>query len=138
MAGIYLRHFDKDEILITRDQARRTLVFFFGSNVPPTEQLTDGDVAFAQALLLEAIDKSYAMAYVHALFDAFYGKVPTSPDWIKDAVEAFAKKAAKNWFVHATGKDLSNPKICISIRGQITSNFQSVWQIRMNGLDLTY
>ncbi len=138
MADIHLKHFGKDEIIITPDQAQRILVFFFGSNVPPTEQLKDDDVAFAQALLLEAIDKSYAMGYVHAIFDTFYGKVPTSPDWIKDAIEDFAKKAAKNWYVHATGKDLSNPKIYISVRGQIISNFQSVWQMRMQGLDLTY
>jgi hypothetical protein len=33
-------------------------------------------MGFAQALLLEAIDKSYAMGYVHAIFDVFYMKPP--------------------------------------------------------------
>ena len=68
---IYLKHFQKDEIVISTEDARKILIFFFGNNVPPVEQLTDQDIAFAQALLLEAVDKSYAMGYVNAIFDVF-------------------------------------------------------------------
>jgi hypothetical protein len=75
------------------------------------------------------------MGYVQAVFDAFYMKVPTD---IKSMVEDFAKKAARNWFDHATGKDLSNPKIYQMVLTQIRANYGSVWQIRMQGLDLDY
>jgi hypothetical protein len=110
-------------------------VFFFGSNVPPTENLTDEDVSFAQALLLEAIDKSYAMGYVQAIFDNFYMKIP---DDVAEMVKDFAKQAAKNWFDHAAGKDLSKAKIYYNVKVMISNNFSTVWQIRMQGGDLTY
>ena len=133
--ALELKHFKRGEIKIGRDDARKLLVFFFGNNVPLAENLTDDDVAFAQALLLEAIDKSYAMGYVEAVFRSFYMKVPTD---IEEMVKDFAKQAARNWFDHATGKDLSYPKIYASVRAAICSNFRTVWEIRMSGGDLTY
>ena len=135
---IYLKHFQKDEIVISTEDARKILIFFFGNNVPPVEQLTDQDIAFAQALLLEAVDKSYAMGYVNAIFDVFYMKVPTD---IQGMMKDFVKKAAKNWFDHATGKDLSRPKIHQSVRTMIISRYggtHGVWAMRMQGMELTY
>jgi hypothetical protein len=82
------------------------LKFFFGSNVPEPADLTSEDVGFAQALLLEAIDKSYAMRYVHAIYDVFYWKLPDSPAALRDLVSDFTKRATRNWFDHASGKDL--------------------------------
>ena len=127
---IYLKHFQKDEIVISTEDARKILIFFFGNNVPPVEQLTDQDIAFAQALLLEAVDKSYAMGYVNAIFDVFYMKVPTD-----------IQGMMKNWFDHATGKDLSKPKIYQSVRTMIISRYggtHGVWAMRMQGMELTY
>jgi len=135
---IFLRHFTPSEIIITADDANTILRFFFGSNVPDAEQLTQADIAFAQALFLEAIDKSYAMGYVHIIYDAFYMKIPGSFDSVKDMAKEFMKKAAKHWFDHATGKDREKPEIYAAIRGQIAANFRSVWQLRMQGDDLTY
>ena len=136
--NIYLRHFQKDEIIISPEDARAILIFFFGNNVPPVEQLTDQDLAFAQALLLEAVDKSYTMGYVNAIFDVFYMKVPTD---IQGMMKDFVKKAAKNWFDHATGNDLSKPKIYQSVRTMIISRYggtHGVWAMRMHGMELTY
>jgi len=130
-----LKHFNQDEIIIDKNQAQRVLKFFFGNNVPAPSDLTNEDVAFAQGLLLEAIDKSYAMSYVQAIFDCFYMKIP---DDISGLVKEFAKKAARIWFDHAAGKDFSKPKIYVSVRNLIANNFSTVWQIRMQGGDLTY
>jgi hypothetical protein len=133
--AVGLKHFSRDEIKISRDDARRILIFFFGNNVPAAESLSDEDVSFAQALLLEAVDKSYAMGYVEAIFQSFYMKIPTD---IEKMMKNFVKQAAKNWFDHATGKDLSNPKIYDSVRVMLSSNFRSVWAIRMQTGELTY
>src|SRR6266700_1839839 len=126
-AEVGLKRFKKEDILITREGARKILIFFFGSNVPPSDNLTDEDVSFAQALLLEAVDKSYAMSYVQAVFDTFYMKIPTD---IGEMIKDFAKKAAKNWFDHATGRDLSKPHIYHNVRVMITANFRETWQMR--------
>jgi hypothetical protein len=137
-ADLYLKHFTKQEVIIQPQDARNILVFFFGDNVPPSEQLTDADLGFAQALLLEAIDKSYAMSYVKEIFDSFYGKMPQSYAAIKGMLKSFVKAAAKNWFDHATGKDLSDPKIYVSVRAMISANFRSPWSLRMITGELTY
>lgn len=139
MAGNELRHFSKNEIYIAQEDARTILRFFFtGNQVPPAEELTIEDRAFAQALLLEAIDSSYAMSYVQEIFDAFYGKVPTEFSAVKDMVKDFVKNASKTWFDHATGKDLSNPRIYMSVKSRLAANFRSVWVIRMQTGELTY
>ena len=131
-----MKHFRADEIIISTEEARRVLKFYFTDPVP--DQLTPQDVAFAQALLLEGIDMSYAMGYVHFIFDSFYMKVPTSFDSINDMVTGFGKKAARHWFQHALGKDRENPQIYNCIRLQIRSNWGSVWGVRTRGLDLEY
>jgi len=140
VADAGLKHFRKEEILISRDDARTILLFFFGlaTEVPPSDQLTDDDIAFAQALFLEAIDESYAMGYVQAIFEAFYGKPPASFDNVKDMIKDFVKAAAKHWFTHARGEDFAHPKIYESIRSTIAVKFKSIWAIRMVTGELTY
>lgn len=49
---IYLQHFTPDQIIISSDDANLILRFLFGNNLPPADQLTSEDVAFAQALFL--------------------------------------------------------------------------------------
>ena len=139
MVGNELRHFSKDEVYLSPEDARLVLRFFFtGDRVPDADQLTVNDLAFAQGLFLEAIDSSYAMSYVQEIFDAFYGKVPTEFSALKDMIKDFVKKAARTWFDHATGKDLSNPKIYMSVKTRIAANFRTVWIIRLSTGELTY
>jgi hypothetical protein len=134
-----LRHFTKDEIYVSQDDARALLRFFFPTEqVPDAGALTDEDRGFAQALLLEAVDKSYAMSFVQDIYDVFYGKVPTGFDVIKDMLKDFVKKAAKTWWDHATGKDLADPKIYNAVKVALTANFRSIWNIRMQTGELTY
>jgi hypothetical protein len=139
MSGIYLKHFAPDEIVVSSEDAQKILHFFFPNDpTPDVGELNDEDRAFAQALLLEAIDKSYAMSYVQDIYDVFYGKIPTGFDAIKDMLKDFAKKAAKTWFDHATGKDLADPKIYNAVKVTLTSHFRSVWSMRLQGAGLTY
>lgn len=136
-AELGLRHFAKGEIYLSGDEAASVLRFFFPNDQLPGP-LTDEDRGFAQALLLEAVDKSYAMSFVQDIYDVFYGKVPTGFDTIKDMLKDFAKKAAKTWFDHATGKDLQDPKIYNAVKVSLTANFRSVWAIRLQTGELTY
>ena len=138
MADIYLRHFTKNELLLSPQDASRVLRFFFPAQPMPSTQLTDEDVGFAQALLLQAIDSSTQMGYVQILFDKFYAKPPSDFSFLKDLAVAFCKRAARNWFRHATGADLANPQIYDSVRATIARNFSSVWSIRCQSGELTY
>ena len=138
MVDWQLRHFEQDEIIVSADDANLILRYFFGEEVPPAGQLTNEDVGFAQALFLEAIDKSYAMGYVHIIFDCFYMKVAGSFDDVKDLAKDFTKKAGKRWFDHATGKDLGKPEIYNNVFAQMKASFRETWKMRMQGASLTY
>jgi hypothetical protein len=133
-----LRHVGKDEIVIRKEDAYAILRFYFGSiNVLP-DALTDDDVGFAQALLLEGIDKSYEFGLVKIVYDTFYMKVPKDFEGVKDMAKEFVKKALKAWWKHATDKDLENPQIYEYVRVQLSSNFSQVWKIREQTGELTY
>jgi hypothetical protein len=134
MAGMGLKHFSKDEIRIRPDQAARILRFFFPDQ--PVTSVTDEDVEFAQALLVEAIDASNEMSYVQILADKTLRPVADF-GFIKDLAKEFCKQAYKNWFRHATGKDLADPKIYESIRRTISRNWRSAWSIRIATGELT-
>ena len=138
MADIYLRHFTKDELILSKQDAGRVLRYFFPAHPITPTQLTDEDVGFAQALLVQAVDSSTEMGYVQILFDKVYAKPPSDFSFLKDLAVAFCKRAAKNWFRHATGADLANPDIYDSVRATIARNFGSVWAIRCQTGELTY
>lgn len=134
-----LRPFAPDEILLTPEQAWQVLRFFWPSTDVTPGSLTAEDRAFAQGLLVEAIDRSYEMGYVESLFRSFFpvGVAPTFAG-IRKAVKEFAKRALKQWFRHATGKDLKDPKIYESVRVTLARNFRSTWEIRRQGGELMY
>ncbi len=139
MAAKYtLIYFDKKDIIITQDEAWNVLRFFWpNTNVNPGG-MTDKDKAFAQALLVEAIDTSYKMGFVEIIYRIFYMKVSPSFKKIYKMVRKFAVKALKHWFKHATGEDLKNPKIYESVRKDLARNFHSSWSIREQTGELTY
>jgi hypothetical protein len=100
--------------------------------------LSDADRAFAQGLLVEAIDASYDMGFVEIIFRSFAYKVAPSFDQLKDLIKDFLKQAAEHWFKHATRQDLQNPAIYESVRSTLARNFRSVWAIRVATGELTY
>jgi hypothetical protein len=135
---VALRHFTPAEIVITRDQAARILRFFFPGQPLPPNSLTNDDISYAQALLVEAVDASTEIGYVQVLFDSAFMKVPEDFSFIKDIAKGFGKQAAKNWFRHASGKDLSDPQIYESVLKTVSWKQGSTWQIRMQTGELTY
>jgi len=133
-----LQRFGESEIKLNQHDAFSALRFFWLEPGLSPQQLTVEDRGFAQALLVEAIDRSYEMGFVEILFRSFYGKIPASFSSVRDMVKAFAKAAAKHWFKHATRKDLEDPQIYESVRRKIAVNFRSVWRIRIETGELTY
>ena len=102
MAGNTLQHFQKTELLITRDQALRVLRFFFPDQPVDPVSITDDDIGFAQSLLLEAVSASKRMGYVETVFKNAYMKPPTDFSFISDLAKDLVKRAAGNWFKGAT------------------------------------
>ncbi|MGD8569281.1 MAG: hypothetical protein PVJ39_14435 [Gammaproteobacteria bacterium] len=118
---VTLRKFSPDELLFNEDETRQILKFFFKSQQKKIDQLTVNDNVreFAQGLLVEAIDASYAMGYIQALFKSVAN--PTAG--VKKIITKFAKKASKHWFKHANPKDLLNVEIYEIVRSRLELNF---------------
>ena len=135
-AEIKLRLFSPSELKLSNDQACQVLKFFF-PNIPfyppffPSS-LTPADCCFAQALLVEAIDRSYQMKQAENIFNSFFMKIPDSWSSVQDMVKDFAKEATKDWFEHAKDHDLLHPQIYENVRKQMFANFRSIWEERWN------
>ena len=97
--------------------------------------MTDHVREFAQGLLLEAIDASYALGWVQIVFSVFEGifyKQPTTS--LKKVIKKFAKKAAKHWFKHVKNiTDLSHIQIYEIVRIQLNQNFSTTMTLYLNG-----
>jgi hypothetical protein len=122
-----LRRFTASEVRLDNQQAFDVLRFFFQHNTSINiSQITIEDRAFAQALLVEAVDASFQMGFVESIFRSAMSLTPS----VKDIIKGLLKYAAKSWFRHATGRDMSDPKIYESVRVTLVRNFRSVWSLR--------
>ena len=138
MAGSDLRRFAAAEIVLTREDAYAVIRFFWNDVGVLPEAFTDADVNFAQGLLVEAVDATYAMGYVQIVFDTFFMKVPRDLNNLYGMLKKVAKASAKHWWRHATEKDLADPKIYETVRMTLARNFRSSWEIRKQTGELTY
>jgi hypothetical protein len=131
-----LKNFNGDEIVLDHHQAWQVLEFFFGGDVGSVPgQLTDRDRSFAQALLVEAIDKSYAMSWVETLWKS--SVKPNSA--VKGIIKALGKKALRDWFKDTDAKSWLQkvrendefPELYQSVVSNLTRNWRSEWRIRL-------
>ena len=74
---------------------------------------------FAQALLVEAIDASYAIGYVHGLFRSVKNPVKGALKIMK----TFGKEASQHWFKHASVHDLQNAQIYNFVKDEVARRF---------------
>ncbi len=105
-----LRQFKAEELLFNEEETRIVLKFIFR----PTDHalidslpMSDGLREFAQGLLVEAIDASYAIGFVTALIEGTANPAKGA----REILKSFGKKASKLWFKHATVHDLMNVKV---------------------------
>ena len=131
--GNHLLHFSEDEIRLNEKEARIVYEFFFGRNTTVMTALRNRasldfmHIEFAQALLVEGLDASYAMGFVSSLLSALGGGKKTPSLDLKKILHRFGKKAGDHWFKHATMDDLwDDPEIHVIVRDRISQNFGTV------------
>lgn len=119
-----LRQFSPEELLFNEQETRIVLKFIFK---PADHQLIDTLPidnylkSFAQGLLVEAIDASYAVGYIEAVF-----RSTTNPTkGAIDVIKKFGRRAIKLWFKHALAHDLQNVKVYDFVRDRIALVFRS-------------
>jgi len=130
-----LKTFKPEELLFDSKETKEILLFFFPNEKHsiPKIKVNNQVRGFAQGLLLEAVDASYKIGFIEALFKSTAN--PTSS--MLSVIRKFAIKASKHWFQHnVTKDDLRKVKIYEAVRSRLQINFKSVMRLLVQGLDI--
>lgn len=129
--SVTLRQFKPHELLFDTHEAGATLKFIFESKAGMADSMSiDTRVrSFAQALLLEAVDASYAMGFIEAMTSSLLSPRPS----ISRILRKFGKKASKHWFKHATAADLRDIRIYEIVRNELEWSFGRLFLMHATG-----
>jgi len=119
-----LKKFSDDELLFDEKETRVILKFIFkGTEHKLIDSITMSTKlrGFTQGLLVEAIDASYKIGYVEAVFRASANPNQGAIKILKE----FANKASVHWFKNAQMKDLKNVKVYQFVLDLIATRFKS-------------
>jgi hypothetical protein len=138
-----LKKFSGGDIIISKEDGVKILRFFFpvDAGSVSAESLSEVHVSFAQALLVEAIDATYAMGFAEAMFKSFFGKTPMSFASVAKLVGSFCGRAAKNWFSNEIRRRPGKiPPVDIyeMVRTTLARNFKSEWIMLRDGIIENY
>lgn len=125
-------------VVLSASDAVDIITFVFGKCGVAAKDMTRDDILFAQAMLQEMLDASFAMGFVEALFRA--SVKPSSG--AKKVIISFLKGGGKNLVKYKDKDDLEKmikePVIYKAVQVTLARNFKSVWAIRESGGGLTY
>ncbi|CAA0104465.1 Uncharacterised protein [BD1-7 clade bacterium] len=122
--SIHLKAFEPNELILSDEESIVVLKFVFDEVdhfVIDSLNITDLVRSFAQGLLVELIDESYAVGFVEALFRTTAN--PTAG--VVKVMKGFGKKALKHWFEHATHVDLQDVKVYDFLKNRLALSFRS-------------
>jgi hypothetical protein len=115
------------ELLFDETETRDILVFFWPQQSATICSMTVTDEVrrFGQSILIAAIDASYAMGYVEALFKT----VANHRGGVKKLAQKLARRFIQHWWKHAKVQDLRNVRIYEDVRLTISRNYRSAFEI---------
>ena len=126
------------KVVLKPQQAHAIMTWLYGKTSVAAKDFTKEDCGFAQAMLVEMLNASFAMGFVEALFRAA-AKLPSGP---KKVITAFLKGAGKNLVKYKDKDDLKEmmkePVIYKSVQSQMARMCKSVWKIREQTGELIY
>jgi len=82
---VKLQTFKSEELIYNEAETKEILLYFFPSDNAAIQsaQINDEIRSFAQAILIEAVDKSYAMGWIDLIF-RLMGKLPSPKVCLKN------------------------------------------------------
>ncbi len=116
---------------ISESDALEILEWLHGSSGLSDKDMTKVDCGYAEAILIELLDASFAIGFIEALFKAAM-KAPSGP---KKVIVAFLKGAGKNLVKYKDKGDLEKmmkePVIYKAAFEQAKRSTKSAWAIRV-------
>jgi hypothetical protein len=129
-----VRIFKSEELIFDENETREIFKFFFPNKQTEIDSaiIDDRLRGYSQGLLVMAVDLSYRMGFIEALYRSFYLK--PLPKSMTKIIKKLGTKAFIHWFKYATAKDLTDIKIYESIRVEIQRGLRSEVEAMLNGL----
>jgi hypothetical protein len=130
LKGVHLREFKEEELLFNEDETRAVLNFFFPNDKEKiaTIEITAQTRSFAQGLMVEAVDASYAMGFIELTF-----KWVSKPNKdVSKAIKKLIEKGAGYWFKHLRAKSPISVEIYDSVKNQLTAAFRKPFLIMLD------
>ena len=125
-------------VILSQAQAHEVLVWLYGRSAVPAQGLSEMDRGFAQALLQDMLDRSFAIGFVEALVRST-AKIPQGP---KKVIISFLKGAGKHMVKYRNKEDLAamvqDPKVYRMVKDDTARQTRSAWAVREQTGDLTY
>ena len=135
MAGEFtqLRNFGEADLIFDDQETKAILRFFFQGKLNRIETLeaTTEIRNLAQGMLVEAIDKTYAMGWIELTWKWAKGGAITLGADMKKALGKLAQKALRYWFKHLTNQSLLEAKIYESVRSKLGDAFSQTFEIML-------
>jgi hypothetical protein len=130
---VFLINFNPSDLVFDEEETKEILKFFFKTDLAFIDSIAIDDRIrnFAQGILIEAIDASYAIGYIKIVFDVFYLQPPKP---MRKVFTKLGRKVAMYWFKHARATDLLNIKIYEMVRSKIAEGFRWHFLNLANGL----
>lgn len=130
MPSIYLPELDASQLLFDEGETRAILRFVrpgLTYDINTFSPVDDEVRKLAQALLMVAIESSYAMGYIGILFAVVSGggRRLGFPG-LQAMGRKLATRYAAHWWKHTRREDLTNVRIYETVRRTIEMNFKSV------------
>ena len=119
---VTLRNFSERELIFDEAETKAILKFFF-PNMQRRIDVATMTVPlrnFAQGLLVEAVDATYALGFVEILWKTFYN--PGAG--MKTVLTKLGRKASRHWFKHASQMDFLNAEVSSAVRAQLERSFR--------------
>lgn len=108
-------------LIYNEEETRTILKYFWPTRSSEIDGLTiSNDIrAFAQMVLIVAIDSSYAMGYIDLLFDAVAQRIRRPNGDVVNLARRLARNYVHHWWHHATQRDLENARIYHAVRNGV-------------------
>ncbi|PPE68015.1 hypothetical protein C1704_00605 [Caldimonas caldifontis] len=121
------------DLLFDEIETRQILIFFWPQFSGRIQDLTvtNGVRRFAQQCLIAAIDASYAMGYIDALGRAVASRGSLD---IRSLGRKLAGRFLKQWWRHATEKDLQDAKVYETVRRTVARSYRTSLDDLLAGL----
>lgn len=122
---------EESQLLFDEKETIAIFSFFWPDKAAAFNEMTvtTGARQLAQTILIAAIDASYAMGWVDALFRSV-----SKPTNLAGLGKKLAKNFVKHWWKHAKVKDLENVKIYETVRRSVALKFLTDVNMFLHGL----